>query len=247
MADRHINDYTVCIVFNSRLESALMVRKGRTAFKGMLNGPGGAVEPDETPYAGALREIQEETGLAQDDLQSLGLVRLVKLGELLVPEDCKVHDGSACRLHYYAGAVKPGHESRIRPAEEPLEWIPADMAMHHRTDTHVFAGHGDLAYFAAAGYRALSALLPVQAAPAEDSERAIAKTLAESIAVARGRLDADFRNQDLYQASQDAAEVSRLAYAAFYMKTAGWNYKRKGDGENGEELESETDAGSRDS
>lgn len=43
------------------------------------------------------------------------------------------------------------------------------------------------------------------------------KNLARAIACARGQLDADFRRGDMLQASLDAADISRLAYAAFYV------------------------------
>lgn len=41
--------------------------------------------------------------------------------------------------------------------------------------------------------------------------------LKKAIAYARGSLDADFRRGDYLQASLDAADVSRLAYALFYI------------------------------
>lgn len=241
MPEKNTNAYTVCVLLGPELNSVLLVRKNRTAFKGMLNGPGGAVEPGETPYEGALREIYEETGLSPIDLMPLDTARLAKLGELWVPEDCKTNDGSGCLLHYYAGAVRPESLDKIRPAEEKLAWRPRAEVEDSGTDSAEFAGHGDLAYFTAAGYRALSARLPVQTAPAKGPGHAMAKSLAESIAVARGRLDADFRNRDLYRASQDAAEVSRLAYAAFYMDAAKRDYKRKGDRKDGGKPETDTD------
>lgn len=208
---QNINDYTVCTVFSPTLASVLLVRKNRTAFKGMLNGVGGAVEPGETPYDGALREIQEETGLAPEDLKSLGMVRLAKLGELLVPEDCKTMDGSACRLHYYAGAVKAGAMSRIRPAGEKLFWTSFDEIANSGTQSLTIAGNGDLAYFAAAGRKALMQYLPGAYGPDGG-----AFSLKAALASAHARLDLSLRRRDMRQASLDAAEISRLAYAAYH-------------------------------
>lgn len=41
--------------------------------------------------------------------------------------------------------------------------------------------------------------------------------LKQAIAYARGSLDADFRRGDYLQASLDAANVSKLAYALYYI------------------------------
>lgn len=218
MPEKNTNAYTVCILFNRDLDSVLLVRKNRTAFKGMLNGPGGAVEPGETPYEGALREIYEETGLSPADLMPLGMVRLAKLGELWVPEDCKTNDGSGCLLHYYAGAVKPESLGKIRPAEEKLAWRPRAEVESSGTDSAEFAGHGDLAYFTAAGRRILSELVPCAPEAGSPSGACGAVGLTDALGSARGRLDLDFKRGDLFQASLDAADVSKLAYAAFYMK-----------------------------
>ena len=45
------------------------------------------------------------------------------------------------------------------------------------------------------------------------------QNLIQAMNLARGALDADFRRGDLLQASIDAANVSKLAYAAFYAGT----------------------------
>lgn len=215
MPEQKTNDYTVCILFDGYLRNVLLVRKARTDFKGKLNGVGGSVEPGEDPYEGALREIYEETGLSPQDLKSLGMVRLAKLGELLVPEDCKTHDGS-CRLHYYAGAVKTMSIAGIKnKGDEPLSWAPWEDVARSGTGDSDYTGNGDLAYFTAAAHKRMLELLPKDALESGREPEGIAGTLAR----ARGRLDADFRDGNLYQASLDAAEISRLAYAMHHEKT----------------------------
>lgn len=213
------NAYTVNILFSRDLSRILLVRKNRTAFKGLLNGPGGAVEAGEAPYACAMREILEETGLGQADFLPLDGDdgRLQPLGKLSVPYDCKTQDGAACELYYYAGVILEQSEGSVTPAAEALSWMPSDMVMLSRTDSDVFAGHGDLAYFAAAGYRAMLRFLP-DGGPGPASVPDGRDAMAEAAARARGRLDKDFRQGDLYQASLDAAEISRLAYAAFCLR-----------------------------
>lgn len=53
---------TVCVLLNARHE-LLVCRRGREPQKGMLDLPGGFVDPGEGIEEGMLREIKEETGL----------------------------------------------------------------------------------------------------------------------------------------------------------------------------------------
>ena len=50
----------------------LLIRKKRGLGAGKVNGPGGRIEPGETPAAGAARELQEELGIQPVDLVRLG-------------------------------------------------------------------------------------------------------------------------------------------------------------------------------
>lgn len=58
---------TLCfIVEGSRV---LLIRKLRGLGAGKVNGPGGKIEPGETPEACAIRETQEEVGVTPRDLR----------------------------------------------------------------------------------------------------------------------------------------------------------------------------------
>ena len=50
----------------------LLIRKKRGLGAGKVNGPGGRIEPGETPAAGAAREMQEELGIRPVDLVRVG-------------------------------------------------------------------------------------------------------------------------------------------------------------------------------
>lgn len=52
--------------------AVLLVRRNRAPFFGFWDIPGGFLRPDELPRAGALREVQEETGLWATRLSFLG-------------------------------------------------------------------------------------------------------------------------------------------------------------------------------
>jgi 8-oxo-dGTP diphosphatase len=63
---------TLCFVRDN--ERVLMIRKKRGLGAGKINGVGGRLEPGELPFAGILREAQEELGIT--------LLDPVKRGEL---------------------------------------------------------------------------------------------------------------------------------------------------------------------
>lgn len=207
------NHYTVCILFSEDISQVLLVRKNNTAYKGMLNGPGGTVEENEDPYDGALREIREETGLDAGDLRSLGTVRLAWLGELRLGDDCKTCDGSDCVLHYFGGIVKSGAMSKIRPADEPLDWIDTGRVVNANPGDKNFAGDGDLAYFTA---KARQVLLPMVQFNVPEKKYAETPNLGRHIDHARRELDDAFRNGDLNAASVAASRLARLTYAAWF-------------------------------
>jgi len=55
-----------------RDDAVLLVRRNRAPFSGFWDIPGGFLHPEELPRAGALREVQEETGLRGAQLSFLG-------------------------------------------------------------------------------------------------------------------------------------------------------------------------------
>lgn len=56
--------YVVGLIFDSSNKKILLVRKNRPKWQlGKLNGVGGKVEENETPYEAVVRECEEECGL----------------------------------------------------------------------------------------------------------------------------------------------------------------------------------------
>ena len=53
----------------------LLIRKKRGLGAGKINGPGGRLDPDETPYHCAVREVQEELRATPIGLEHLGELR----------------------------------------------------------------------------------------------------------------------------------------------------------------------------
>lgn len=64
--------YTICFLKqNSRF---LLLNRFRPPTMGLWNGVGGKLEPNETPLAGVLREVLEETGILLDTAEYKGIV-----------------------------------------------------------------------------------------------------------------------------------------------------------------------------
>ena len=60
------------LLFVVRDGHVLLIRKKRGLGAGKVNGPGGRIEPHETPTACALREVEEEVGVAPREPMAYG-------------------------------------------------------------------------------------------------------------------------------------------------------------------------------
>ena len=60
------------LVFVIREDQILLIRKKRGLGAGKINGPGGRLDPGETPIQCAVREVQEELGVTPLDLKKRG-------------------------------------------------------------------------------------------------------------------------------------------------------------------------------
>jgi 8-oxo-dGTP diphosphatase len=63
------------LVFVVRNGDVLLIRKKRGLGAGKINGPGGRLEPGETPLGCAIREVQEELATTPLDLEEVGELR----------------------------------------------------------------------------------------------------------------------------------------------------------------------------
>ena len=88
----------------------LLIRKHRGLGKGKLNGPGGRVEPGETPAEAAVREVEEELGIEVREPRYLG--------ELLF----QFVSGYALRVFVYRAERYRG-EPRVTEEATPV-WVP---------------------------------------------------------------------------------------------------------------------------
>ena len=72
----HLHDYpliyTLCFLY--RDDEILMLLRNKAPNAGLWNGVGGHIENGESPHAGCLREVQEETGYCLDKAKFCGVL-----------------------------------------------------------------------------------------------------------------------------------------------------------------------------
>jgi 8-oxo-dGTP diphosphatase len=109
-----------------------LIRKRRGHGQGKVNGPGGKVEPGETPVACAVRECQEETGLTPLDPQPLVELRFLDVDAGGEPPML----GIAFRAEAFEGTAGETAEA------EPF-WCPLDAIPYHRmwADDRIWLPH----------------------------------------------------------------------------------------------------------
>ena len=104
---------TLSFVMNG--DDVLLMKRAaqKRIFPNQYNGLGGHIERDEDPYSGALREIEEESGLSPHSLRLRSIHNIDAGGETGI-------------LLFVYTAISDAREVRQDCPEGKLEWIPKD-------------------------------------------------------------------------------------------------------------------------
>lgn len=96
------------VVFSTNLEKALFCIRAKNPYKGLYNFVGGQVEENETNDEAAYRELFEETGISNKDIELDHFMDLnyFKYGN---------------NLQVYYGIIK--HEVKLVEEKNKLEWV----------------------------------------------------------------------------------------------------------------------------
>lgn len=105
-------DLVGTLLFVVAAGQVLLIHKRRGHGAGRINGPGGKLDPGETPLAGAIRETEEETGVTPEAPYLAAVMRFVDL------------DGDDWLGHVFVAEHFAG-EPRTTPEAVP-EWFPLD-------------------------------------------------------------------------------------------------------------------------
>lgn len=105
------------LLFVVRGDEILLIRKKRGLGAGKINGPGGRLEPGETPAQAAVREVQEEVGVTPTGLRERGELKF------------QFVDGYSIHVHVFTATECEGdlvETDEAIPLWTPLDQIPYD-------------------------------------------------------------------------------------------------------------------------
>ena len=111
------------VVFNEKLEKALFCIRAKEPYKGLYNFVGGKIEENETDEEAAYRELFEETGISNKDIE---LDHFMDLNYFKYENNIQV----------YYGILK--HEVDLKEEKNRLEWVTLDEEL---LNTEKFAGN----------------------------------------------------------------------------------------------------------
>jgi 8-oxo-dGTP diphosphatase len=104
---------TVCFITHG--DDILLLKRGehKRVFPGRYNGVGGHIERDEDPLTGAIREMQEETGLDVTGVRFRGVVH--------------VDAGESSGIMVFFFTAEAASRDFIDSDEGTLKWVPRDQ------------------------------------------------------------------------------------------------------------------------
>lgn len=106
---------TLCFVTHG--DDVLLIKRAahKRVYPGLYNGVGGHLERDEDPLSGAVREIQEETGLDVTNVRLRGIIH--------------VDAGEANGIIVFVFSAEALTRELIATDEGTLEWVPRERAL----------------------------------------------------------------------------------------------------------------------
>ncbi len=104
---------TLCFITNGQDVLLMKHAAHKRVFPGRYNGIGGHLERDEDPQSGAVREIQEETGLSIDRVLLRGV--------------CNVDAGYSTGIMLFIFTAESASRDVIACEEGSLHWVPLDQ------------------------------------------------------------------------------------------------------------------------
>ena len=120
--------YNLIMLYNVDASRILMCKRQKDPNKGMLNFIGGKIEPGEDGLSAAYREMREESGVAQEDVD---LTRVMDF----------VYYLQNCYVEVYAGRLK--RDARVSGDVKELFWSDLERDFF---DLNLYAGEGNIGH-----------------------------------------------------------------------------------------------------
>lgn len=126
--ENNMQGYNAILVYDSTEENLLFCYRIKEPYKGKYNFVGGKIEEDEDGTAAAYRELYEETGISEKEIELCHLMDLTYYSQQFY-------------LEIYAGKLKK--EVKLVEEKNPLCWIKKDENFF---DVERFAGDGNIGH-----------------------------------------------------------------------------------------------------
>lgn len=120
--------YNIIVVYDNNCEKLLMCKRRGEPYKGLLNLVGGKIQPYEEGLNAAYRELEEETGISNDDITLTHLMDFTYY----------IHN---CYLEVYVGRLNK--EFDVYGDENELLWTDLDENFFEVTK---YAGEGNIGH-----------------------------------------------------------------------------------------------------
>lgn len=121
-----------CLLMNKHKQILILKRSQKVrTYKGKWGVAAGYIEEDETPYETALKEIQEETGLHEND------VRLFREGEVIKFTDVDENKTYHWEVHPFLFFVETHKTIRIDWEHTEYQWIDPSNITQYETVPHL--------------------------------------------------------------------------------------------------------------
>lgn len=118
----------VIIVYNKNEDKILMCKRAKDPYKGKLNLVGGKVEANESELDAAYRELEEETGITNKDIQ---LTHIMNFQYIITDMELEVYYG------------KLNKDVKVVEELNKLFWIDKDSNFF---DIEKYAGEGNIGH-----------------------------------------------------------------------------------------------------
>jgi 8-oxo-dGTP diphosphatase len=120
--------YNCIMVYSQDGNKLLFCKRTKDPYMGLYNLVGGKIEKDEDGYQAAYRELKEETGIDQPDIQLNHMMDFTYYNQ-------------NCYVEVYAGKLST--ETLLREEAHPLVWL--DITENFFDDSR-FAGEGNIGH-----------------------------------------------------------------------------------------------------
>lgn len=120
--------YNCIMVYNEKRDKLLFCKRIKEPYKGLYNFVGGKINPEEDGFAAAYRELYEETGISEKEIELNHMMDFTYYNQ-------------DCYVEVYVGYLR--REVELKVELHPLYWLELNEDFFN---TRRFAGEGNIGH-----------------------------------------------------------------------------------------------------